>query len=583
MRRLFSVVVLVSLIAGGFAAFPAATGAQGGDNTLTIIHTNDSHAHIAQFTKYGGACTEEDAAQGACLGGVARRKMQIDSIRAEGGNSILVDAGDQFQGTLFYIQYKGEEAKQFMNEMGYAGMAVGNHEFDDGPGNLATFAKGLDFPLLSANIDTSGNAELDGLIKPYTIVEVGGQQIGLVGATTTETAHDSSPGPTIVFNDVKTSVEAAVLELEAKGVDKIVLLSHIGYLADQALAAELDGVDVIVGGHSHTLLINQEGAAGPYPTVVQSPSGDPVLIVQVGAWSSYLGRLDVTFDANGKATAWQGDPILLDASVAEDPGVLAEVAQLDAPLQALREKVIGESSVVLDGERETCRFAECNLGDLITDAMVAATQSEGTEIAILNGGGIRSSIAAGAVSWGSVLEVLPFGNTTATFQLSGADVRLALENGVSRAENTENEGTGRFAQVSGLKYTWNPALPAGSRVTSVEVRQADGSYAPIDPARIYHVASNDYMRGGGDGYTVFAEKAIDAYDFGPVLADAVAAYIGGHSPVAPAVEGRVTLDETAAPETLPVTGAEAPDSQLGWLVLITAVLALGWRAVPSLR
>jgi 5'-nucleotidase/UDP-sugar diphosphatase len=172
----------------------------------------------------------------------------------------------------------------------------------------------------------------------------------------------------------------------------------------------------------------------------------------------------------------------------------------------------------------------------------------------MNGGGIRASIAAGDVSLGDVLEVLPFGNMIATFELKGADVWAALENGVSRAENPENEGTGRFPQVAGLRFTWNPDLPVGSRVASVEVKNPDGSYSPIDLNATYKLAANDFMRGGGDDYSVFAEKAINPYDFGPNLDEAVANYITAQSPVAPTVEGRIIQDVQATPAELPGTG-----------------------------
>ncbi len=570
----------VMLAVSGFGPVTGAL-AQGGDYTLTILHTNDVHAHVDQFTQYGSFCSDEDAAAGNCFGGVARRATKISEIQAQGGNTILIDAGDAFQGTLFFTQYKGAAAQHFMNRLGYQAMAVGNHEFDDGPPTLATFIKGADFPVLSANIDASGDPSLAGLIKPYTVLTAGGEEIGVIGCTSVGTPKSSSPGPTIVFNDVATSVKAAVLELEAKGIDKIVVLSHIGYENDQQLAAAVDGVDVIVGGHSHTLLSNTvEGASGPYPTVVKSPAGLPVLVVQDYAWGMYLGDLQVTFDDQGVPVEWSGDPILLDASVPENADYLADVQTYDEPLQALREKIIGQASVLLDGDRMTCRFAECTMGDLTVDAAKWAVQSEGTQIVILNAGSLRASIPAGEVSWGSVLEVLPFGNTIATFELSGADVWKALENGVSRADNPDNEGTGRFPQVSGLRFTWNPNLPAGSRVTAVEVQQADGSYAPLDVNATYNVASNAFMRGGGDGYDVFANDAVNAYDFGPTLSDSVADYITKNSPVAPQLEGRITRDESAQPATLPVSGSPTrwpAGLLLTGLVLLAAGAGLRFR------
>ncbi len=553
-----------------------AAGAQGGDFTLTIVHTNDTHAHIAQFNESGGTCSADDAAGGKCYGGVARRVTMINRIRAEGGNMVLLDAGDQFQGTLFYTQYKGQESVPFLNMMGYQAMAVGNHEFDDGPAVLARFIKALDFPVLSANIDASKEPQLAGLIAPYAVLEAGGQKIGVVGYTTEETAILSSPGRNVVFNPIEPAVKAAVGELQARGINKIIALSHTGILRDEQVAAALDGIDVIVGGHSHTLLSNTDQTAyGPYPVVVKSPAGAPVLIVQDFWMAKYLGRLDVTFDADGVAKSWQGNPILLDASIPEDAKALAEVEALAEPLKALTEKVIGTTSVDLDGERTSCRFVECTMGDLVTDALLWSTASEGTQLAVQNGGSIRASIAAGNVTIGQVLEVLPFGNTVATFELKGADVWAALEHGVSRGENQENEGTGRFLQVAGLRFTWNATLPVGSRVIKVEVKNSDGSYSPLDMEATYRVATNDFTRGGGDGFDVFAQKAINPYDFGPPLDKVVADYIAAKSPVASQVEGRITRDDTAVvPAALPATGASEESREPLPAILLVSALAL---------
>jgi 5'-nucleotidase/UDP-sugar diphosphatase len=581
-------VALITAIALLSSLSPVAS-AQGSDFALTIVHTNDPHAHIAQFDKNGGICNQEDADQGQCFGGVARRVTMINRIRAEGGNMILVDAGDQFQGTLFYTQYKGQETVPFMNAMGYQAMAVGNHEFDDGPAVLARFIKGVNFPVLSANIDASKEPTLAGLIKPYTVLEVGGQKIGVVGYTSEETGILSKPGPNVVFNPIEPAVKAAVAELQRMGINKIVALSHAGILRDKQIAAALDGIDVIVDGHSHTYLSNTDQTAeGPYPVVVKSPGGAPVLIVSDFWMAKYLGRLDVVFDANGIATSWKGNPILLDASVPEDPATLAEVQALAEPLKALTEQVIGSAAVDLDGERISCRFKECTLGNLITDAVLWATASEGTQIVFENGGNIRTSIPAGKITRGQVLEVLPFGNMVATFQLKGADVWAALENGVSRAENTENEGTGRFLQVAGVRYTWNATRPVGSRILKVDVKNPDGSYSPLDPNATYKVATNNYTRQGGDGYDVFAKNAINPYDYGSLEDKVVTDYITAHSPVSAQLEGRITRDDTATPADLPATGSDgsafAPLALVllgAAFVLMTMGVLIRWRTEQS--
>jgi 5'-nucleotidase/UDP-sugar diphosphatase len=563
-------VVFLMVLALLLAAMPV-VGAQGAEFKLTVLHTNDVHAHYLPFDAGGGAC---DPAKG-CWGGVARTATVVNKVRGEGGNVVLLDAGDQFQGTLFYNQYKGEAAMNFMNAIGYQAMTVGNHEFDDGPGPLGKFVKGINFPLLSANLDVSAEPELAGQIKPWTVIEVGGQKVGVFGLTTEELPSIASPGPNVKVKSAVDSAKEAVAALKGQGVNKIIALTHIGYGADKALAAAVDDIDLIVGGHTHTYLSStDETAEGPYPTLAKSPNGSTVLIVTDGAWAKNLGRLDVTFDANGVATAWQGEPIPLGDDVAPDPTLEAKASEMSKPLEELQKTVIGQAAVDLVGDKAVCRFEECNMGNLIADAMLWKTQAEGTQIAFQNGGGIRASIPAGNVTVGDVLTVLPFGNAIATFELKGADVLTALENGVSRAENPENEGTGRFAQVAGLRYTWDPTKPAGSRIVSVEVGTAATGYKPLDPNATYKLAANNFNRTGGDDYTVFAEKAINPYDAGALLADSVMEYIKLNSPVSPALEGRISKGEGApAPEALPPTGGAIPVESL--LFLGSALTLLG--------
>ena len=537
--------------------------------TLTVLHTNDTHSHIEQFDGFSGSCSEEEAAAGECFGGIARRATKLAELRGTATNPITVDAGDQFQGSLYYTEYRGQEAADYMPMLGYQAMAVGNHEFDDGPANLAKFIDAVGLPVLSANIDASADPDLAGKIAASTVLDVDGEQVGIIGLTTDTTPTSSSPGDTVSFGEYVASLEPVIADLEAQGINKIILLSHIGYADDQTLAAAIDGIDVIVGGHSHTLLSNtDEDASGPYPTVVNAPGGNPVLIVQDGAYGKYLGNLEVTFDADGVASSWQGDPILLDASVAEDADVLTMVAKLAQPLEELRSTVVGQSTGILDGSRESCRFGECTMGNIVTDAMLWATQNDGTQIAIENGGGLRASIEAGDVTMGNVLEVLPFGNTMATFGLKGSDLLLALESGVGRAENPDNEGTGRFPQVAGLRFSWDGSKPAGERIVSAEVRGADGEYSPVDPEAVYQLVTNDFNRRGGDDYAVFNDSAINPYDFGSPLDQALADYITAHSPVDVQLEGRITrvdspeaaaTEEAAAAEATPAAEAAATE------------------------
>ncbi len=514
--------------------------AQGETFQLTILHTNDTHGRIDQFTEVGSRCTPADAAEDRCVGGVARRATIIKQVRAEGGNFLLLDGGDQFQGTLFYTKHKGEEASTFMNLLGYDAMAVGNHEFDDGPANLARFIERVNFPVISSNIDSSKDSDLAGLIQPYAILEVKGKQIGIVGFTTEETAILSSPGNNVRFLNIERTVQAAVDELTAKGITIIIAVSHAGYERDQQVGEAVTGIDVIVGGHSQILLSNTDPLAlGPYPTVVNSPDGSPVLVVTDYQWGINLGRLDMTFDSQGRPESWSGAPIHLDSSVDMDPEIQALVEEYRAPLDELQQTVVGQSTDLLDGDRATCRFGECTMGNFVADAILWSTASEGVQAVIINGGSFRSSIAKGDITLGSVLEVLPFSNTIATLDLKGEDIIAALENGVSRAQSAASEGTGRFPQIAGMRFAWSPNQLPGERILSVEFQNADGSFALIDPQETYKIATNDFLRKGGDGYSVFLEKAENEYDAGANLEDVVAAYVESHSPIIPKLDGRI--------------------------------------------
>ncbi|MFN8375671.1 MAG: 5'-nucleotidase C-terminal domain-containing protein [Anaerolineae bacterium] len=527
MSRRFLLVLLVALFA------MTTVYAQDDTFSLTVLHTNDTHTwHEPQSDGNGG---------------VARQAAVVNQIRAQVDNVLLVDGGDRFTGTLYQTQYHGQDNVQIMNLLGYNAMALGNHEFDYGEDTLLSFLQGLNFPAVAANIDFTAFPELDALVNATTILEVGGQQIGVVGLTTPETATISNASPDLVFlTDLAAVAQEAIDSLTAQGINKIILLTHTGIAEDLVLAPQLTGVDVYIGGHSHTLLSNAYSAGvREFPIVMEGADGNPILYAQAGEKNIYLGRLNVVFDADGVLTSWNGDTILLSQYITPDPTMQVLMDELSGPIEELRSTPIGaEAGVYLTGDRRVCRVEECNLGDLIADAMRAET---GAQIAITNGGGIRADIDEGEITVGEVFTVLPFGNTVATFELTGADVIAALENGVSTLRLNENGqvdrdgAAGRFPQVSGIRFSYDPTLEAGSRIVSVEVLGADGEYAAIDPAATYTLVSNDFMRRGGDSYSVFADNAINPYDFGRPLNDVVVDYLVANNPVATEVEGRITV------------------------------------------
>ena len=509
------------------AALALTTGTAWADYKLTILHTNDFHARFEPISKYDSGCSAEDNTAGECFGGSARLVTAIAEARARAENSILVDGGDQFQGTLFYAYYKGALSAEMMNKLGYDAMTVGNHEFDDGPEVLRGFMDAVNFPVLMSNADVSGEPLLADKLAKSTVIEKGGEKIGLIGLTPQDTDELASPGDNITFTDPVAAVQGEVDKLTAEGVNKIIVISHSGYRTDQRVAQETTGVDVIVGGHSNTYLSNtSDRADGPYPTVVNN-----VAIVQAYAYGKFLGELNVTFDDNGEITDASGEPLIMDAAVAEDGDTVARIAEAAKPLDEIRNKVVANAAEAIDGERGSCRAQECAMGNLVADAMLDRVKSQGVEIAIANGGGLRASIDAGEVTMGEVLTVLPFQNTLSTFQVTGETIVAALENGVSQHE----EGAGRFPQVAGMSFAFDPKQPAGSRVSDVMV-----GGAPIDMAKVYSVVSNNYVRNGGDGYEMF-KSAENAYDFGPDLADVTAEFLARNAPYSPYTDGRITM------------------------------------------
>ncbi|WP_170788949.1 bifunctional metallophosphatase/5'-nucleotidase [Ruegeria lacuscaerulensis] len=519
--RLLTSVAVLGLTAGMAAA----------EYKLTILHTNDFHARFEPINKYDSGCSAEDNAEGECFGGSARLVTAVNDARGRAENSILVDGGDQFQGSLFYTYYKGKVAAEFMNKLGYDAMTVGNHEFDDGPEVLRGFIDSVDFPVLMSNADVKDEELLTDKIKKSTVIEVGGEKIGLIGLTPEDTHDLASPGPNITFSDPVPAVQAEVDRLTGEGVNKIIVLSHSGFGVDQRVASETTGVDVIVGGHSNTYLSNvSDKAAGPYPTVVNG-----VQIVQAYAYGKFLGELNVTFDDDGNVVEAAGEPLIMDNTVTEDQSALDRIAELAVPLDEIRNKVVASAADAIEGDRAVCRVQECQMGNLVADAMLARVADQGVQIAIANSGGLRASIDPGDVTMGEVLTVLPFQNTLSTFQISGQGVIDALENGVSQVEEVK----GRFPQVAGMTFTWDPAVaPNEGRISDVMVAK-DGGFVPIDPAATYLVVTNNYVRNGGDGYDMFEGDDKNAYDYGPDLADVTAEYLAANAPYTPYLDGRI--------------------------------------------
>lgn len=549
----------LAMASASFLALGAGTAKA--DYVLDILHINDLHSRIESINRFNSTCSRKDEIERKCFGGVARVITKLAERRAalgeQNANVLFLDAGDQFQGSLFYSTYKGDVAVKFLNVMKPDVMAVGNHEFDDGPETLAKFMDKASFPVISGNTSVYFEPLLKGKLNGYVIVEKGGEKIGIVSVLATDTKETSSVGDNVQFVDEVAYLKTVIPEIESKGVNKIIALTHVGLARDKEIAAAVDGIDVIVGGHSHTLLSNtQEGAADVYPVLVANPAGVNVPIVQAYAYSKYLGEISVNFNDEGVVTGAYGEPHLLDEFVAPDANALIDIQDLGKPIEELKAKQVGAAEDIINGDRDTCRLGECSMGNLVADAMLDRVKSQGVSIAIQNGGGLRASIEGGDVTMGDVLSVLPFQNALATFELKGADIVASLEQGVSETAEVK----GKFPQVSGLRFSWDESVePMKGRVKQVEVRDGE-NWVPINPDATYGVVSNDFMRAGGDGYKLFKDNGMNAYDFGPGLEQVVADYIAANSPYKPYTDGRIlkgAMFETAMAKPEPVAAPAA--------------------------
>ncbi|CAG9104778.1 unnamed protein product [Plutella xylostella] len=514
---------------------------------LDIIHYNDFHARFEETSVSTATCRFNN---NSCLGGFPRLYHEIQALRQEKPDALLLNAGDSFQGTYWYTLLKWNVTQHFMNLLPHDAHAIGNHEFDDGPAGLAPYLSALKAPVLAANMDTSQEPVLQDLYKPSIVVERQGRKIGIIGLITVETKMLSSSGK-VVFLDPREVTRREAKALTEQGVDIIVLLSHCGLDVDKELARDYgEHIDVIVGGHTHSLLWagpapSGEPAAGPYPLTLHATQGanHTVLVVQASAFTKYMGNLTVLFDHKGEYVGWEGGPIFLDRSIPEDADIKAQLEPYAALVREEVNKVVGASSV--DLMFEDCVYGECPLGDIIVDAFNAQAkakyESKYDYIAIVQRGDIKTSIPAGNITQGDLFEMLPYNDKLETFELAGRHLKQALEHGVSDAWAYKPFKGPWLLQVAGIRVKFDLTKPEGSRVASVTVGDTEPG-VPLEDDRLYQVTTASYLAGGGDGFKMLKEHRQNVELVGRDQ-DVVGSYIRAHSPLATATDGRITITE----------------------------------------
>ncbi|KAF2222716.1 5'-nucleotidase [Elsinoe ampelina] len=499
---------------------------EGENFDLTFFHINDVHAHLDEFRASTGVDCQP--AQG-CVGGYARVKTVLDELRPQSKNSLFLNAGDEFQGTLFFNFYKGEKTAEVLNQIGVDAMTIGNHEWDLGDEPLAEFVANLTFPVTVSNV-LSTNPVLNATFQPYVIFDK--YEMAVIGVTIDSTSL-SNPSNGTVFLDPVTTVQATIDHIKATtDIKRIVALTHIGYDEDQRLAAETTGLSLIMGGHSHTPLGNITGSQGPYPTIVNDKNGEEVFVVTAYRWGEYLGYIDLTYDCEGKVVEYRGNPIRLTNATRPDPALFAQIKGWRAPFEEFAAEVVGETNVELD--QTTCQSQECTLGDLMADAMLAYRRnaSENVAFAIINGGGIRATIDVGPITRGEVLTAFPFGNAIVELTRSGQEIWDVLEGIVSKVNTVNGRPVTSFLQVStGIKIEYNPNNAVGSRLVAVTIGDA-----PIDLAANYDFVTLDYLAGGGDNFFQISTDFIVL----DLQADVLTGYLATESPIDFQLDGRIT-------------------------------------------
>ena len=511
----------LSLAQGGCSPARHASPAEGA-LSLTILHTNDTHSHIAGINKYGNACFDD----ADCRGGLARIATAIRTAKSRSDNIIALDAGDQFQGTLFYSVNKWPMLAELDQHMPYDAMTLGNHEFDEGCLELTRFLAALPFPVLAANLKPAkGCPMFKGNYAPYTMLTVRGQKVAVVGIANNEVASLAAACPRTFFEDTAACLQRTVRDLEAQGVKHIIALTHIGLPEDRKLARSVDGVDIIVGGHSHSYL-GPDSEEGPYPIIERSPSGQPVLVVTAKRAAQYLGELNVIFDAQGVPLRWSGGARELAVSEPRDAETSALVQKYAASLDEFRNHKVGSHHLSLPDGIDACREDDCLGGSLIADAMLEYARPFGGQVALCNGGSVRAALPAGDISRGDLLSVIPFGNTLVMREITGERLLAALEHGVS-----EEGGQGpRLLHTAGLRYVVDAARPAGSRIVRAEILDEKDTATPLDLKARYVIVTIEYLARGGDAYAMLKDsKVIPSPE--PIDITVVEDYLKKHSPL----------------------------------------------------
>ncbi|XP_045522524.1 apyrase-like [Pieris brassicae] len=510
---------------------------------LDIVHYNDFHARFEETTVHYPICSTNDS---QCLGGYARLYHEIKTLLAQKPGALLLNAGDTFQGTYWYTLLKWNITQKFINLLPNDAHAIGNHEFDDGIAGLAPYLAALHAPVVAANIDTSQEPALNDLYKPHIVVERKGRRIGIIGLITTETQMSSSPGKVKFLDPIK-SAKTEADALTEKGVDIIILLSHCGLDVDKKIAKQVgENIDIIVGGHSHSLLWNGESPsheeiAGPYPVIVESElrPGHKIPIVTASAFTKYVGNLTAYFNRNGDLLNFEGTPVFLDRDIPEDLAIKALLKPYQEQLHSVVKEIIGVANDNLI--MTECGGQECAIGDMFADAVLSAgkeiADSNLTHVAFLLRNTIRGSLSKGEISRGDLINTLPFTNDMVTFVIPGKYILEAFKTCTTSAWVRKPFSGPWLPQVAGLKLTLNLT----GEIPEVEVLVKEGGdYQLLDPQKEYQLSTINFVIKEGGTFDMLRKHGRDFKIVGKDV-DVVEKYIKKISPITLSLDNRLTV------------------------------------------
>jgi 5'-nucleotidase len=470
---------------------------------VTLLQVND----VYQFTPVD---------QGT-RGGIARLVTLKKEIEKQSPHTLFLLSGDTISPSVESVTYKGAQMIDAWNAAGLDYSTFGNHEFDFGPDVLRQRMKESQFKWVAANVIDKKTGKPFGDAPAFVILEFDGVKVGIFGLTLEETRVTSRPGPDVEFLDPCETAQKTVSEIHASGVKTVVALTHLTMSEDKRVARCAD-VDVIIGGHEHTLLESSSGGAP---------------IFKMTADARELGQIDLNISKETGAVQsidWRVIPVTDETK--DDPQLASINRKYGALLKELAQ-VVGQSRVELDARSASGRTRETNIGDFIADSFRAAV---GADVGLMNGGSIRADelIGAGPLTRRNVLSILPFKNKVIKLELTGALLREALEHGVARS--AEDAEPGRFPQVSGVRFTFDGQRPAGKRISNLTVNGQ-----PLDEKRRYTLAATDYVGiDGGDGYAMLKNaRVLIPREHAKFDADVLRAAIAAKKIIAPKVDGRI--------------------------------------------